>query len=217
MNKEILETQWPQIREILTDKFSNLTEEDIRQINGRYDQLVAKLQQKYGYSKAEAEDRIRSWNFDKFATPAARKDPIRGDTLRDNSSMRKEEANRMYDRKDRDDSSLFKWILGLGIPLLLLGGYFLSTAPETTRAPSTVQERTVTESAADSRISDGLRTAMFSQPSLRNEMQNVQISTQNGVVTLSGTVPSREAADRAVAATQNYDGVRQVIDHLQIR
>lgn len=216
MNKEILETQWTQIREILMDKFSNLTEEDIRQINGRYDQLVAKLQQKYGYSKAEAEDRIRSWNFDKFATNG-RRDPIRGDTIRDASSYRKEEANRAYDRKDRDDSSLFKWILGLGIPLILLGGYFLSTAPETTRAPSAVQERTMAETPADSFISDGLRTALFSQPSLRNSLQNMQISTSNGVVTLSGTVPSREARDYAITTAQNYDGVRQVIDHLQIR
>lgn len=213
MNKEILETQWAQIREILMDKFSNLTEEDIRQINGRYDQLVAKLQQKYGYSKAEAEDRIRSWNFDKFAMNA-RREPARDASA---SAYRREDANRAYDRRDRDDSSLFKWILGLGIPLILLGGYFLSTAPEATRSTATTHDRIVAETPADTFISDGLRTALLSQPALRNALQNVQISTSNGVVTLSGTVPSREARDFVVATTQNYDGVRQVIDHLQIR
>ncbi|CDR33228.1 CsbD family protein [Criblamydia sequanensis] len=46
MNKDLFESQWSQIKPILRDKWSNLTDEDIRQINGRYDQLIAKIQQR---------------------------------------------------------------------------------------------------------------------------------------------------------------------------
>jgi uncharacterized protein YjbJ (UPF0337 family) len=215
MNREVLESQWPQIREILSEKFSNLTDEDIRQINGRYDQLVAKLQQKYGYSREEAEERIRSWNFDRFAGNKAQ--VIRDDK---GQGMRDDRARRVDDSAYRaeDNSSMLKWLLGLGLPLLLLGLYFLSTAktPEVTQTPTTSQEMVV-ETPADRVISSGLRDAYISQQNFASEMRNVQITTHNGVVTLSGNVSSKEVRDNMVSTAQNYFGVRQVIDHLQIR
>lgn len=202
MNRDVLETQWPQIREILSEKFSNLTEEDIRQINGRYDQLVAKLQQKYGYSREEAEERIRSWNFDRMAGS-------RGQVIHEDRVRRKE-----------DNSSVLKWLLAIGIPLLLLGSYFLSTArtPEVTRTPVVSQEQLAVETPADRVISNGLRNALLSQQSLTTaEIQNIQITTRNGIVTLSGTVPSRDARDFVVNMAQNFTGVNRVNDNLQIR
>lgn len=201
MNREVLESQWTQIREILSDKFSNLTEEDIRQINGRYDQLVAKLQQKYGYSREEAEDRIRSWNFDRVTSP-------RGQAFREEKIVRREE-----------DTSMLKWLLALGIPLLLLGAYFLgtTTTPEVVRSPTITQEQMIAETPADRVISTGLRNALLSQQTFATGMQNIQIASRNGVVTLSGTVPSTEARDFAINTAQNFTGVRQVIDNLQVR
>lgn len=202
MNKDLLETQWPQIREILSEKFSNLTEDDIRQINGRYDQLVAKLQQKYGYSREEAEERIRAWNFDRFASS-------RGKVVQDERV-----------RKEDDNSSILKWLLAIGIPLVLLGLYFFSgnRAPETTTtSPTFNQEQTVVETPADRVISNGVRNALISQQNLASDVQNVQITTHNGVVTLSGFVPTRDVRDSIVNTAQNYAGVRQVINNIQIR
>ncbi|MBA2727376.1 MAG: BON domain-containing protein [Parachlamydiaceae bacterium] len=216
MNREVLESQWPQIREILSEKFSNLTDEDIRQINGRYDQLVAKLQQKYGYSREEAEERIRSWNFDRFAG-------AKGQVIRDDKGqvMREDRARKVDDNAYRaeDNSSMLKWLLGLGLPLLLLGLYFLSTAnsPEVTPASRGTSQEIVAESPADRVISSGLRDAFNSQPNFASQMRNIQITTNNGVVTLSGTVPSREVRDNLVNTAQSYNGVRQVIDRLTIR
>lgn len=202
MNKDLLESQWVQIRDILREKFSNLSEEDIRQINGHYDQLVAKLQQKYGYTREEAEERIRSWNFDRFAT-TPRSHVVHDEAL----------------DKDRN-SSLYKWLLGIGIPLLLLGSYFLSTrTPEMTRSPVFTQEQMIQETPADRVISSGLRNALLSQQqqNMAFSMQNVQITTHDGVVTLSGYVPNAETRDFIVNTAQNFSGVRQVVNNIEIR
>jgi uncharacterized protein YjbJ (UPF0337 family) len=199
MNRDVLETQWPQIRDMLKEKFSNLTEEDIRQINGRYDQLVAKLQQKYGYSREEAEERIRNWNFDRFAGQK-------------NQAYRQEQQ---VSRKD-ESSSMLPWLLAIGVPLLLLGAYFLGTdrTPTDNRSTPVMQEQAIIETPADRAISNELRNSLTQQNLFT---QNVQITTRNGIVTLSGTVPSREASINIESAAEDMTGVRQVINNLQIR
>jgi uncharacterized protein YjbJ (UPF0337 family) len=202
MNRELLETQWPQVREILREKFSNLSEEDIRQINGRYDQLVTKIQQKYGYSREEAEERIRNWNFDRLATP-------RSQTIREERV-----------RKEEDTTSSYMWFLAIGIPLILLASYFLfnnAKSPEETQPPLVNQEQVVAEAPADRAISNGLRDAFLAQPTLVSQIQNIQITTHNGVVTLSGFTTSKEMSDRLVNVAQHYAGVKQVVNDLQIK
>lgn len=212
MNKNVLETQWVQIREILKDKFSNLTEEDIRQINGQYDQLVAKLQQKYGYSKEEAEQRILNWNFDRLA---ASNEQIPEEKVRREENLRRE------DRVSREegDSSLLKWLLAIAIPLVILGTYFFVTnnTPENARQPTAVREQVVNEPPADRLISNGLRNNFQTQPNLASELQNVQITTNNGVVTLSGSVSSKQTSDLMAAAAQNFAGVKRVVNNLQVK
>ena len=203
MNRDVLETQWTQIREILHDKFSNLTDEDIRQINGRYDELVAKLQQKYGYSREEAEERVRSWNFDRMQAP-------RSQMMREDKKVRREE----------DSSSIFKWLLAIGIPLILLGLYFfnpMSRTQDVTTAPTATQQQVVTETPADRTISTGIRSALQSQQNTTFDLQNVQIRTNNGVVTLSGSVPSAEMRDSIGTTAQNFAGVRQVNNNLLVK
>lgn len=203
MNKDLLESQWTQIREILREKFSNLSDEDIRQINGRYDQLVAKLQQKYGYTREEAEERIRSWNFDRFTT-APKSQTIREESYR-----------------TEPDSNFFKWLLALGIPLLLLGAYYLGNrTPEITNAPPpVVQQQAVRETPSDRLISDNIRNALLAVQGQNTSfnMRNIQVTTNDGVVTLSGSVPSAEIRDSIVNAVQNFGGVKQVINNLQVK
>jgi uncharacterized protein YjbJ (UPF0337 family) len=199
MNRDVLETQWPQVREILSEKFSNLTEEDIRQINGRYDQLVAKLQQKYGYSREEAEERIRSWNFDRTTNP-------RGQVVREDRL-----------RKEEDSSSILKWLLAIGLPLLLLGAYFFNTARTPENTTTGVNQEQIAETPADRTISSGLRNSFLTQQNLASELQNVQITTHDGVVTLSGFVSNREVRDSLVNSAQNFSGVTRVINNLQVR
>lgn len=211
MNRNTLESQWTQIRDLLRENFNNLTEEDIRQINGQYDRLVAKLQQKYGYTMEEAEQKIRNLNIDRFASTAG----ARGQPLREDRYVRREEDLR---REERGNSSILKWLLALGIPIILIGAYLLSNrTPETTRSPNFAQEQTIFETPADRAISNNLRSILFSQNINPADLQNVQITTSNGIVTLNGFVPNRQTSNIIENTAQNFAGVRQVNNNLEIR
>ncbi len=54
MSEDILKSQWKQIRPQLKSWWSVLTDDDLDKINGRRDQLIGLLQQKYGYTKEQA-------------------------------------------------------------------------------------------------------------------------------------------------------------------
>lgn len=206
MNRDVVETQWVQVRDVIRDNFNNLSDEDIRQINGRYDQLIAKLQQKYGYSREEAEDKVRSLNFDRYATNASNASNPRG--------------NRMAAREEvKDDSlSVFKWILGLGIPLLLAFYLFNQYGtPTTTTTPTTTQDQMINETPADRVISTGLRDTILANQTFASEINNLQIATNNGVVTLSGTVANQEAHDFILSTARNFNGVNRVVDRIVVR
>lgn len=207
MNREILESRWLQIRQILKEKFSNLSEEDIQQINGHYDQLVVKLQQKYGYSREEAEERIRNWNFDRFETPRVYQSEPRTYNTEEKTVI-----------KERSRSS-FNWLLWLGLPLLLLGSYYLGTrAPEMARtSPVITQDRMMVETPADRLISTDLRNALLAQPDFAFAMQNVDITTHDGVVTLSGFVPSADMRNSIVDTAKNFAGVKHVVNNLEVK
>ena len=44
----------------------------------------------------------------------------------------------------------------------------------------------------------------------------IDVSTEGSTVTVSGTVPSRPAHDRAIALARETAGVSVVVDHLEI-
>jgi uncharacterized protein YjbJ (UPF0337 family) len=54
MNEDILKGQWKQIRGQVKQWWGMLTDDDLDKINGRRDQLIGKLQERYGYSKEQA-------------------------------------------------------------------------------------------------------------------------------------------------------------------
>lgn len=58
MNNEQFKNQWNQIKDKIKDKFNKLSDDDLRQIEGKRDQLLAKLQSRYGYEKSRAEDEL---------------------------------------------------------------------------------------------------------------------------------------------------------------
>ena len=206
MNRDILESQWSQIRDILSEKFSNLTDEDIRQINGQYDRLVAKLQQKYGYSREEAEERIKNWNFDRFANTQKTQTAREGKVYNEDKVRRDE------------SSSILPWLLALCLPLLLLAAYFYGPTGTTTTTPTSpvIEEQVMTETPADRSISNNLRNALMSQGGMASEIRNIQIATQDGVVTLSGTVSNSQVRDFAGNVAQGFSGVREVNNNIRV-
>lgn len=196
-------TQWLQLRGALRDKWRNLTAEDVQQINGSYDRLVEKLEQRYNYSREEAENNIQSWISERTGriTPSER--PA-SRTLRDSGSIQKEP----------EGNSWLKWLLILGIPILLLGTYFANsnrTIDETN--PSTVG----TTVPSDLLITQNIQRAFLADPTIGPVADNITVQTVNGVVTLNGTVSSFQQRELISNSVKNTTGVKQVVNNLQVR
>jgi uncharacterized protein YjbJ (UPF0337 family) len=61
MNTDILEGNWKQLRGHVKEMWGRLTDDELDQIAGRREVLEGKLQEKYGYTRQEAEDAINEF------------------------------------------------------------------------------------------------------------------------------------------------------------
>jgi uncharacterized protein YjbJ (UPF0337 family) len=61
MNWDQVAGQWKQMKGNVKEKFGKLTDDDLTQINGKRDQLVGKIQERYGIAKEEAQRRADEW------------------------------------------------------------------------------------------------------------------------------------------------------------
>lgn len=68
--ENILESEWPELREQARQNWKALTADDLDQIDGHFDVLVDLLQEKYGYSKPLAEDDVKRFVRDHRAERA---------------------------------------------------------------------------------------------------------------------------------------------------
>lgn len=64
MNKDILKGKWMQIRGDVKKTWGKLTDDDLSQINGDRDKLVGRLQERYGYSREQAEREVTTFDKD---------------------------------------------------------------------------------------------------------------------------------------------------------
>jgi uncharacterized protein YjbJ (UPF0337 family) len=58
MNTDVLEGKWKQIRGEIRETWGELTDSELEQIAGKRDKLAGTLQEKYGWSRDEAERQI---------------------------------------------------------------------------------------------------------------------------------------------------------------
>ncbi len=61
MNWDQVAGTWKQFKGSVKEKWGKLTDDDLNVIAGKKDQLIGKLQEKYGIAKEEAEKQIRNW------------------------------------------------------------------------------------------------------------------------------------------------------------
>lgn len=54
MNTDILEGMWKQIRGEVRQRWGELTDDELDQIAGHRDKLIGRLQERYGYTRDEA-------------------------------------------------------------------------------------------------------------------------------------------------------------------
>lgn len=66
MNKDIIKGKWQQLKGEAKIQWGKLTDDELDQTEGQYDKVVGKLQEKYGYSKDEAEKEANGF-FDKHS------------------------------------------------------------------------------------------------------------------------------------------------------
>ena len=105
------------------------------------------------------------------------------------------------------------WIIGL-VACATLGG----AACNRTAEQEGVQTQTpATESAAprgDTAITTAVQARYYTDDTVR--ARHINVSTDNGVVTLKGTVESEAARQQAVNLAKSVEGVSQVEDQLQV-
>lgn len=58
MNEDILAGKWKQMKGEIKSWWGRLTDDDVDQVEGRFDVLSGILQERYGYSRQQAEDEI---------------------------------------------------------------------------------------------------------------------------------------------------------------
>jgi len=61
MNSDQLEGQWKQVKGKVKEKWGKLTDSDLDVIAGKRDQFVGKLQERYGYTREQAERDLSDW------------------------------------------------------------------------------------------------------------------------------------------------------------
>ncbi len=205
MNKEQFSTHWQEIKRLITERWDRLTDEDVRQIGGRYDQFVAKINEKYSLSKEEIDEEFRNWaphlNFDRDTTSDKR--------VRDIDPEEKEK-----------ESTLGKWLLAAGIPLLLLLGYLtLHETPKTQDTTTKTYTNTNSDlnTTRDGVISQNIRKILSSNTQLSNDLKNIRIDSSNGVVTINGTVRSEDEKALVTRSAEKIAGVVEVKNNLEVK
>ncbi|MBE0697034.1 MAG: CsbD family protein [Anaerolineaceae bacterium] len=53
--------KWHELKGQVRQQWGKLTDDDLAQLNGKAEELVGVLQQRYGYGKAQAEIEINQW------------------------------------------------------------------------------------------------------------------------------------------------------------
>lgn len=61
MNWDIVKGNWAQAKGKVKEQWGKLTDDDLTTIEGRREQLLGKLQERYGVAKDEADQQIRKW------------------------------------------------------------------------------------------------------------------------------------------------------------
>ena len=61
MAEDMFKGAWKQLKGNVKKQWGKLTDDDMMEIDGNKDVLVGKLQERYGYSRAQAEKDYETW------------------------------------------------------------------------------------------------------------------------------------------------------------
>jgi uncharacterized protein YjbJ (UPF0337 family) len=60
MNEQLLKGKWNQLKGEVKKKWGRLTDDDLMEVEGNYDKLIGKIQEKHG----ESEENVKKWMDD---------------------------------------------------------------------------------------------------------------------------------------------------------
>jgi uncharacterized protein YjbJ (UPF0337 family) len=61
MNWDTLRGQWTQLKGLIRQQWGKLTDDELDQIRGDREQLIGKLQERYGRSREQTEQEVERW------------------------------------------------------------------------------------------------------------------------------------------------------------
>ena len=74
MNSDILKGKWTEMKGKVKEQWGKLTDDDLDKIEGRSDQMIGLLQQRYGYAREKAEEEYERFTSTFASTPAGRRE-----------------------------------------------------------------------------------------------------------------------------------------------
>ena len=70
MNSDQMQGKWKQMKGSVKEKWGKLTDDDLDVINGQSEQLIGKIQERYGIARDEAKKQVEQWNYSGVDTDA---------------------------------------------------------------------------------------------------------------------------------------------------
>lgn len=61
MNADVFKGQWKQLKGDIKMRWNQLTDDDIEQVGGALEKLEGRLQERYGWEKAQVQREIEAW------------------------------------------------------------------------------------------------------------------------------------------------------------
>ena len=61
MNWDVIQGKWDQIKGSVKEQWGDLTDDEITEIGGNRDKMAGKLQERYGWAKTEADEKMNDF------------------------------------------------------------------------------------------------------------------------------------------------------------
>jgi len=74
MNSDQLKGKWKQLKGSVKERWGKLTDDDLDVIDGQSDQLIGKIQERYGIARQEAQKQVDEWNYNIARASEAERD-----------------------------------------------------------------------------------------------------------------------------------------------
>lgn len=61
MNSDVFKGQWKQLKGDIKMRWNKLTDDDLDQIDGAFDKLEGRLQERYGWEREQTKREVETW------------------------------------------------------------------------------------------------------------------------------------------------------------